>query len=216
MWVVHPNSGIRRQLGPCSSHFLGLDYLQSVLGLPFWSFFGDSYTSLSVANFGPTLFSISTKRHSKDTESFPVGGWWHLTSKSVCDLGGSRSSWFLDGKVSDRLSTMHSTSVNRVLKDSSSRVSLCSSIKADKIDLTDRIWRSHLPPIWDAAGEFCFHWIIQSALKSLQRLLWTVLWSAHLGIFFSSLSTPTMLVPWSDLIWYHKLALSLLRIVVGC
>ena len=90
IWPVHFNLGVCRQLRPCSSSFLGLDHLRP--GLPFRSFFGGGSTSLSVVNFGRTLFSIWTKRHWKDTaqvllsESFPVEAWQPLTLYSVCDL----------------------------------------------------------------------------------------------------------------------------------
>ena len=70
--------------------------------------------------------------------------------------------------MSGRLLMIHFTSVNRALKGSSSRVWWCSRTSADKTDLTDRIWRSQTPPIWDSVDGFCFHWIIQSAPARLE------------------------------------------------
>ena len=82
---------------------------------------------------------------------------------------GSKSLGSLDGTVSGRLLMMHSTSADKDPRDSSSREWSYSHISADRMDRTDRIWRSQRPPIWDAAV-FFFHLITQSELSLLRRL----------------------------------------------
>ena len=64
--TCHLNPGVHRQLGPCSSRFLGLDHQRLVPDLPFRSFFVGGAPSPSVVDFERSLFSVSTKRHSKD------------------------------------------------------------------------------------------------------------------------------------------------------
>lgn len=60
---------------------------------------------------------------------------------------------------------MHSTSVSRVLNDSSSTARPYSRKRAVKIERTERVSRSYTPPtMWDAAGGFGFHFISRSAL----------------------------------------------------
>ena len=61
---------------------------------------------------------------------------------------GSKSSGSLDGTVRGRLLMIHSTSVGRVLKDSSWRARPCSRNTADKMERTERICLSHIPPMW--------------------------------------------------------------------
>ena len=90
---------------------------------------------------------------------------------------------------------MASTSVNKVLHDSSTGLILCVLISDESMVLTDLICLSHTPTTLLATSGFFFH-MIQSALFSSKKppLLLLPISFMH---FSSSFSAPTKLLPLS-------------------
>ena len=113
--------------------------------------------------------------------------------------------------VRGRELTIHSASDNRVLKDSSSREVEWSRSIAVNTFRTERIWRSHTPLMWLAAGGFFFQ-TIQSQDCSRRKEL-TRSWSMRLKAFRHSFSAPTKFLPLSEKISLTtpRLARNLLR-----